>query len=359
MLRKDYLSRIEIKGFKSIRQCDLQLGNINVLIGSNGAGKSNFVSAFSFLHDILNQKLQLAVGMAGVNSLLYKGSRVTDSISVAIFFENENNGYNVKLTLSDDNRLVYSDESICFNGSKMQLATGQPEARIRPAEMKVSWLSEEHGWRVYHFHDTSRSSLIKREHSIANCMTFMEDGRNLAAFLYRLKQVYPRHYSEIVKTVQLIAPYFDDFVLEPQELNNELIVLKWRQKECDDVFFASQLSDGTLRFICLATLLLQPKELQPSIIIIDEPELGLHPFALTVFSEMVHSASLNKQIIVSTQSADLLSDFAPEDIIVVNNSTNGTVFRRLNEEQLKEWLEDDYTLGDLWKKNVIGGRLSV
>lgn len=186
----------------------------------------------------------------------------------------------------------------------------------------------------------------------------MNDAGNLAAFLYRLRQHYAKNYEEIVRTIQLIAPYFDNFVLEPQEGNEEQIVLKWQQKGCDDIFNASQLSDGTLRFICLATLLLQPHELQPATIIVDEPELGLHPYAITIFADMVRQLSDEKQIIISTQSVELLNEFDVEDIIVVDRGENGSEFKRLDEDALALWLEADYTLGDLWKKNILGGRLS-
>ena len=182
----------------------------------------------------------------------------------------------------------------------------------------------------------------------------MYDAANLAAFLFRLKSNYKKNYDEIVRTIQLIAPYFSDFVLEPQEGNEEQIVLKWQQKGCDDIFNASQLSDGTLRFICLATLLLQPHELQPATIVVDEPELGLHPYAITIFSEMVKQLSDEKQIIISTQSVELLNEFDVEDVIVVDRGENGSEFKRLDEEELDAWLEEDYALGDLWKKNVLG-----
>ena len=156
----------------------------------------------------------------------------------------------------------------------------------------------------------------------------------------------------------MIAPYFDDFMLEPKESNDELIVLKWHQKGCEDVLNASQLSDGTLRFICLTTLLLQPSELQPATIIVDEPELGLHPYAITMFAEMVKQVSSKKQIIISTQSVELLNEFDVEDVVVVNKDNDGSSkFSRLKEDELKDWL-DDYTLGDLWQKNILGGRLS-
>ena len=138
-----------------------------------------------------------------------------------------------------------------------------------------------------------------------------------------------------------------DFELEPMEYNRELIVLRWLQKGCEDIFNASQLSDGTLRFICLATLLLQPAELQPATIIIDEPELGLHPFAITIFAELVKKVAVNKQVILSTQSVELLNNFEAEDVVVVDRGENGSEFKRLDPAKLAEWLEDDYTLGEL------------
>ena len=153
-----------------------------------------------------------------------------------------------------------------------------------------------------------------------------------------------------METIRLIAPYFDDFVLEPQEGNEEQIVLRWRQTGCEDVFNASQLSDGTLRFICLTTLLLQPHELQPATIIVDEPELGLHPYAITIFSEIVRQLSNEKQIIISTQSVELLNEFDVEDVIVVDRSDTGSEFRRLDPEQLKLWLDGDCTLVTFGRK---------
>ena len=201
-------------------------------------------------------------------------------------------------------------------------------------------------------------AVTTQEHNISNNKMLMYDAGNLAAFLFRLKDHYEKNYEEIVRTVQLIAPYFADFVLEPQEGNEEQIVLRWQQKGCEDIFNASQLSDGTLRFICLATLLLQPHELQPATIIVDEPELGLHPYAISIFAEMVRQLSDEKQIIISTQSVEMLNEFDVEDVIVVDRGESGSEFKRLNETELEIWLEEDYALGELWKKNILGGRLS-
>jgi len=328
------LNRIRIRGFRSIGECDLELSNINVLIGSNGAGKSNFVSVFEFLSAVLSDRIKDYVGKVGLSSLLFYGPKVTEKIEIESC--SGDGSYEVTAFPSADNSLHYrSAWALGYN----DIVTSQ-------------------NWRVYHFHDTGSTAKVKWEHNLSNNLVFMHDASNLAAFLYRLKEHYTGSYEQINAIIRLIAPFFDDFILLPNEGNNEKIVLRWRQRGCEDVFNASQLSDGTLRFACLATLLLQPAELQPSTIIIDEPELGLHPYAITIFAELVQKASLHKQIILSTQSVELLNHFEVEDVVVVNHDEkNGSRFKRLNRDALTVWL-DEYTLGELWKKNVLGGRLS-
>lgn len=364
MLQNDQLSRMTIEGYKSIKKCDISFGKINVLIGSNGAGKSNFISAFSLLQNILVKNLQVSVAQSGVNALLYKGRKETEEIGFEVYFGNNSYGFN--LVPTDDNRLIFRKEFFGYHGqwnNESNVARGNSEAMWdtgahNQIDQYVIPILKKQNWRVYHFHDTGRNAKVKQEHNISNNKMLIFDAANLAAFLYRLKGNYKKNYDEIVQTIQLIAPYFSDFVLEPQERNEEQIVLKWQQKGCEDIFNASQLSDGTLRFICLATLLLQPHELQPATIIVDEPELGLHPYAITIFVEMVKQLSDEKQIIISTQSVELLNEFDVEDVIVVDRGENGSEFKRLNEGDLEVWLEEDYALGDLWKKNILGGRLS-
>ena len=362
-LNRDQLSKITICGYKSIKKSEISFGKINVLIGSNGAGKSNFISAFSLLQNILSMNLQVFVAQSGMNSLFYQGRKTTDEIAICVYFGDNSYGFN--LIPTDDNRLIFRKEYFGYSpwGNESNVARGHSESQWQKGtdnriSTYVKAILAKQNWRVYHFHDTGRSAKVKQEHNISNNKFLLNDAGNLAAFLYRLKQNYEKNYEEIVHTIQLIAPYFDDFVLEPQEANEELIVLKWRQKSCDDIFNASQLSDGTLRFICLATLLLQPHELQPATIIVDEPELGLHPYAITIFAEMVKQLSDEKQIIISTQSVEMLNEFDVEDVIVVDRGKDGSEFKRLDAEELEVWLENDYALGDLWKKNILGGRLS-
>ncbi len=362
-LNHDQLSRIKIAGFRSIRSCNLELQHINLLIGGNGSGKSNFISVFHLLQQILDENLALYAGQSGVDSLFFKGRKVTDEIDLEVFFGR--NSYGFSLVPTDDNLLMFKREYYGYHGeydNQTNLSRGHRESLWRKGtdnriNRYVKPILEKQCWRVYHFHDTSRNARVKCEHNLANNKNLQFDAANLAAFLYRLKMHFSDNYRQIVDTVQLIAPYFHDFELEPNEGNAEQIVLRWKQKGCDSIFNASQLSDGTLRFICLATLLLQPEELQPATIIIDEPELGLHPYAITIFSELVKQLSVKKQIILSTQSVELLDHFAPENIIVANLCNDASVFHRLNSNSLTEWLEDGYSLGELWNKNLLGGRI--
>ncbi len=363
-LKDGQLSKVRISGYKSIKQCEIDLKKINVLIGSNGAGKSNFISAFSLLQEVLKGNLQLTAAQSGINSLFYNGKKVTDEIVFEVFFGD--NSYGFTLIPTDDSRIVFGKEFFGYLGrftNESTVAVGHSEAKWQKGvnnglDAYVKPILERQNWRVYHFHDTSRSAKVKQEHNISNNKALQFDAANLAAFLYRLKFHFSESYDAIVRTIRLIAPYFDDFILEPKEGNEELIVLRWSQKGCEDVFNASQFSDGTLRFICLTTLLLQPPELQPATIIMDEPELGLHPCAITFFSEMVKKISESKQIIISTQSVELLNEFNAEDVIVVDRNENGSTFKRLTEDDLHDWLDNDYSLGDLWNKNILGGRLS-
>lgn len=363
-LQNDQLSKIKISGYKSIKSCDIKFKKVNVLIGSNGAGKSNFISAFTLLQNLLRKNLQMFVARSGMNALFYNGRKTTEEIAFEVFFGQNSYGFN--LLPSDDNRLIFRKEYFAYHGqfeNESNVARGHREAEWQSGagnqiDQYVVPILAKQNWRVYHFHDTGRSAAVKQEHNLANNRVLMSDASNLAAFLYRLCKNHEKSYTEIVNTIRLIAPYFDDFVLNPQEENPDLIILKWQQRNCEDVFNASQLSDGTLRFICLTTLLLQPHELQPGTIIVDEPELGLHPYAITIFAEMVKQLSDEKQIIISTQSVEILNEFDAEDVIVVDRSDQGSVFKRLDEASLAVWLEEDYALGDLWKKNILGGRLS-
>ena len=362
----DYLT---IKGFKSIGSLEkLALQPINVIIGPNGSGKSNFIGVFSFLHEIREGRLQDYVRRAGgAEQLLHLGSRTTSEIHLFLSFRKGVNQYELSLRPTDDDSLYPANETVSF-WDKQRYARpyddGLP-SRENGREAGISdpkptgiagWVRERLSrWRLYHMHDTSTNSPMRKTAQVNDNAFLRPDGSNLSAFLYLLQERHPDAYGLIRRTVQRVAPFFDNFLLRPDPLNEETIRLAWKHKASDQYFSSAALSDGSLRFIALTTLFFQPAQYRPSVILVDEPELGLHPYAITLLASLVKQASATTQVILSTQSSLLLDHFQPEDVLVANRIENGTQLTRLEPAPLATWLED-YSLGQLWEKNELGGR---
>lgn len=353
------ISKILLKGYKSIKDSSLELGALNVLIGANGAGKSNFIGFFKLMQSILDCHLQLFVArQGGPDALLHFGRKRTSDLHAEIYFGY--NGYKFTLEPTVDNRLMFAEEKMWWNlRGDIDIGSGYFESEAKQLQYRTKifnyTMPAMKQWQIYHFHDTGESALVKQVHNIGDNQYLKTDAANLAAFLYMLKNNYQASYEQIVKTVKLAAPFFSDFALRPKTENKEKIELEWQEKDGDAPFKAHYLSDGTLRFICLCTVLLQPKELMPEVILIDEPELGLHPYAISLLSALIKTASFNSQIIISTQSTELLNNFGAEDIVVTDFQNGETKLNRLDTYQLRDWLRD-YSLGELWNKNLLGGR---
>jgi len=361
------LDSITVEGFKSIASIQsLELGPINVLIGANGSGKSNFIGVFSFLNALRQGRLQRYVTRAGgADRIMHFGSRTTGSLRFHLSFDHRVNQYEVLLQATDTDELHTGRETVSYSekgtfpGPHAESLMGRRgEAGIsRPASGGVRWHVQNHlnSWRLYHFHDTSSASPLRKTADVDDNRFLRMDGSNLASFLHLMRQRYEENYRLIRGTVRLVAPFFEDFLLEPSALNQDRIRLEWRHRGTDAYFDVSSFSDGTLRFIALATLMLQPEELRPSVILLDEPELGLHPYAITLLASLVKLASVESQVILATQSPVLLNHFEPEDVLVTDRLRGQTVFTRLDAESLSIWLED-YNLGQLWEMNEFGGR---
>ena len=355
------LDHLNVTGYKTIRALNLDMRSLNVLIGANGSGKSNFISLFKLLNEMVNDNFQVFVSQSGgADTFLSYGRKETNAIHVEL--KAGRNAYECTWLPTADNTLIFdTDYSIFFGDlipqSRNLIGRGHRESQLRQSSGKtpVSRYVLDHlkSWKVYHFHDTSDSAEVKRRGSINDNQYLRTDAGNLAAYLFHIKASASRHYESIRDMVRMVAPFFDDFVLRPVSDNTSQIQLEWRERGSDYPFLAHQLSDGTLRFICLATLLLQPSV--PATIIIDEPELGLHPYAITLLASLMRSASTRTQLIVSTQSVTLVNQFQVEDLLIANRKERDTVIERLDQSQFTAWLEE-YTLGDLWEKNVIGGR---
>ncbi|WP_045213359.1 AAA family ATPase [Desulfonatronovibrio magnus] len=358
---------LTIKGFMSIREMErFPLYGLNVLIGSNGAGKSNLVSYFHMLGEMVEGRLQKWTRNKGsADRIVSFGAKETKQIQSLIEFGL--NGYKFTLEPTVDGGFSFGEEKLFFDdpysGQEWtNLGSGHAESKLKDqydnfgkgsrADYSYSSIAN---WKIFHFHDTSDSAGVKRLGSVHDNDYLRPDASNLAAFLYRLKDKHPQVYAQIKKTITLAIPFFDDFVLKPDELptGEQQVRLLWRQKDSDYAFWPSQLSDGSIRFICLVTALLQPEP--PSTMIIDEPELGLHPFAINLLGALLRSAAKRMQIIISTQSVPLVNEFSIDDLIVVERKFDATILKRYQEDEFKTWLAD-YSVGELWEKNILGGR---
>ena len=382
MTMRTRLDAITIRGFKTFQGLEeFRPGRLAVLIGPNGSGKSNFASFFTMMSRALADEDGFRVFVArqgGASKLLHDGPSKTP-VAVAVLNLSTPLGksqYSFRLLYAAGDTLIFAQEyhanvgshsdppmrwqgedRIADNGSEEQRESGYPfPALLIHAVDKLGTGATRDflkGVSVYHFNNTSAVARIQAKWKVSDNRSLKEDGGNIAPVLLRLKQEDGGYYyRRIVETIRLILPTFSDFDLQPEYGH---VLLQWRERNSDLLFDVSQASDGMLRAICLTTLLLQPEERLPDLLILDEPELGLHPYAIEVIGGLIHAASVNTQVIVATQSTALVDCFDPEDIVVVDRNERASTFRRLDPDPLEEWFED-YSLSELWQKNVIGGR---
>jgi predicted ATPase len=346
---------IKIQGYKSIKEQRIDLKNINILIGANGSGKSNFLSFFEFLKSIYRQNLREYVALRGsVDKFLHKGDKVTKEISAFLKFSL--NGYSFTLKKGEQD-FIFTKEGLWYDNNPdkpnpVEIATFNMESNLRDnPNIRASYIRKYlNALEKYHFHDVGENSPFNKASNIENDKFFLySKGQNLAAYLFAIYNENRLVYNFIVKTIQSVAPYFLDFIFKPESNGN--IRLRWQSRYSSFLYGVNDLSDGTIRFIALATLFMQPH--LPQTIIIDEPELGLHPTAIAKLAGMIQSAAAKGcQVILATQSTDLISHFKPEDIITVDQINGESIFKRLNSDELAVWLEN-YTIDDLWKRNII------
>jgi len=359
------LDKLTIKGFKSIQNLEnFELKNLNVLIGGNGAGKSNLISFFKMLRSLMDGTLNRYIrDNGGASDVLFNGRKVTEKMEFETRFGPR--GFRFKLVPTPNNSCAIEDEARYYAGgasgwwslgdsndgtSRMVKEVKQDESDAQFSRPVYNAIAS---WQIYHFHDTSATANMRNYEIVEDNHILRTDAANIGAFLLKLKQEHPIEYNDILNAIRLVTPFFDDFILEPRKSGEKTEVnLSWTQKGSDYPMQPYHLSDGSIRFICLATALLQPAP--PSTIIFDEPELGLHPGAIAILAELIEVASQQTQVIVATQSPSLIDHFAVKDIIVVNRKNSASTFSRLNEKDLSVWLED-YSIGELWVKNVIVG----
>ena len=367
---RNRLAAITLKGFKTIRALEnFQPRQLTVLIGPNGAGKSNFIAFFRMMSWALSHpdNLQFYIGQqGGASRLLHDGPSTTREIEaeLTIATKDGKDQYGFRLFYAAGDTLIFADERYRFSRYDystiavwQEAGAGHRSPNLLQHAQKGSRTADTirrllQRIVVYQFHNTSDTARMRGKWHVDDNRWLKEDAANIAPVLLRLKENDRQCYQRIVDTIRLILPFFADFEIEPYQ-NNAL--LSWRERDNIKVFSVSQASDGMLRVIALVTLLLQPEQDLPDVLILDEPELGLHPYAINIIGGLIRSASHQTQVIVATQSALLVDCFESEDIVVVQRENRASTFTQLDSAALDEWLSD-YSLSELWEKNVIGGR---
>lgn len=370
------IERLRISGYRSLREVELRLGSpdgVTLLIGANGSGKSNLVGAIELLSHIIEGQMQTAVGrLGGVHRLLHvnQADEQSSSFALEVWFEPDDeglrNGYRAEVTAAADDEYLlgetlylhatqrYSKPYDEWLGSGRESKLNRLDGSTRMGRFAQYIRPSLEGLRVFHFDDASMNAPARLTAEVGDDLSLNSDASNLAAYLMRLRDEDAEAYARIRTVVRNVAPFFDDFVLRPHGAQQEFVLLRWRQRGSTRTFSGSQLSDGTLRFICLATALLSPH--RPRYVVLDEPELGLHPFAIHQLAALIkQAAGIDNRCIVATQSPLLIDEFCLESIAVLDRSNGATVITRPDARELEVFL-DDYSLGELWRSNLIGGR---
>jgi predicted ATPase len=364
-MSSSYLKTLTVKGFLSIRDQTVHLGHLNVLIGANGSGKSNLLRVFNLLQYITDNLLQLYVGLkGGANRLFHYGTQTTTTLEIKLDVADNDivNVYSLCLVPTDNDTLVFEQETVSrYNIQtrdkrlKHTLGSGHTETRLEETDTPICQyiVSTLTNIDIFRFVDTGPGSIVRQACEIEDNRKLHEDGRNLSAFLYFLEQKHQPEFKRIERAVRRVAPFFKRFSLQPSRLNPDMIQLEWVDVNHNMHFGAAALPDGLLRFICLVTVFNQPS--LPALIVLDEPELGLHPAAITYLAELLRTRAQECQILAATQSVTLVNQLDPDNVWVTDRQDGESTFKHLVNENLDPWLEA-YAIGDIWEKNLIGGR---
>ena len=373
-------SRIEslhIRGFRSLADVELSnLQNANVLIGANGSGKSNLIRFFEMLSWMLrSQRLgEFVERHGGADDQLYGGNRVTPRMEgeLALRSEKGRNDYRFTLSYAHPDRFVFTEEAYRFNAAHYEtdapwlyvpgsghreagivdVAQGPPSTGVNPTTARVI-VHLLRGCAVHQFHDTSDTSNFKKRWDVDDNNYLRSHGGNLAAVLHRLEHEDLPRFEMICRHIRRVLPVFDRFQIDE---SYGKVSLRWKATGADKTLGAHLTSDGSLRFFALVTLLNLPAGMLPDVVLLDEPELGLHPAAVALVGGMIKSLAVDRQVIVATQSPLLVDAFDLEEIVVLDLEDGRTAFKRPDSEEYRRWLDEGWMPGEIWEKNLIGGR---
>ena len=368
------LERIEsvhIKGFRSLADVRLdRIPNPMVLLGTNGAGKSNVLRFFEMLKEMAHLRLgEFTLRQGGSDDQLFGGARLTQRIEATVFFRTTLGRSRVMFVLQhahpdqmtitgeqfrsldpedSENDAVYLffDQPVGYESAFVQESgSSTADMRLRKAAGLLADCAH------YQFHDTSDCAPVKTRWDVEDNHRLLGHGGNLASVLLSLQKNEARRFDLICKQIALVVPDFNGF----QNVEHYgKTILRWRSKATGKTIGAHLTSDGSLRCFQLVTLLNLPDALLPRIVLLDEPELGLHPAAVALISQMVKSLAGRRQVIVATQSPHFVDAFGLKEVVVLELRDGRTEATKPDPSRFSRLLKD-YSTGELWWKGVLGG----
>ncbi len=377
------IKKIKITGFRRLHDIEIRMRPIMVMIGANGVGKSSFLDAVSLLSasasgtlnkslsklggvvDIctrgLSEKLVFEVEMdcPGYEPLHYQLEIETKGQGYTIAFEqlSQNRGYNqpfkhieshhtdIKYFDIEDQHLVRPD----WEHNPLESSLSQvPKMFKQPEELRQTLSSV----TQYHVLDVGPRAPVKLPQQMKPALLPGEDGEDLVPFLYNLRETDRDRFEAIEDTLRAAFPDFEYLNFPPAAAG--MLSLTWKEKSFRYPMYAHQLSEGTLRFLWLISLLQSPN--LSTVTMIDEPEVSLHPELLSLLADLMREASQRTQIVVATHSDRLIRFLAPKEVVVMDVEENGCALARWADTMdLDEWLED-YSLDEVWRIGRMGGR---
>ena len=375
-IQHPYIERLHVRGFRSLADVQISpLAGANVLIGANGSGKSNFIHFFNMLSWMLkSRRLSEFVGReGGADDQLHGGNETTSQLDVEITIRTVTGrtDYRFSLMYAHSDQLLFSEEAFRYSRDDCEteaewnyLGAGHGEAQIvRAGQRNHAGLSATRrtartvtrllrNCAAYQFHNTGSTSSLKKTWDAEDHAYLRTDGGNLAAILYQLEHKDLDRYELICRHIRRVLPGFDRFRIEKQYGK---VALRWRSRQLNKTYGAHLTSDGSLRFFALATLLNLTGKMLPSVLVLDVPELGLHPKAIALVGDMIRSLAERRQIFLATQSPLLVDAFELGEVFVFEMQDGRTEVTRPDSLQLKTW-RDEFSVGELWQKNLLGGR---
>ncbi len=388
----NFFERIRVQGFRRLHDIDLPLKRLNVVIGANGCGKTSLLDVFSLLAASAAGALSETISdLSGVDAILSnliaaKGDKARFmALELAMTVPNHNPleyrlalasrgiGYEITdetLTQARDRKpqpfkhidshhgqVRYYDPQPGKRGlvkptwdyNDKETALSQvPKMFREPEEFRKRLASSTH----YHVLDVGRRAPVRLPQQMKDAKLPGHDGEDLISCLYTLRETDPDRFNAIEAALQAGFPSFERLNFPP--VATGVLSMTWKDKSSNTTFAMHQLSEGSLRFLWLATLLQSPE--LPAVTMIDEPEVSLHPELLSLLADLLREASDRTQILVATHADRLVRFLEPGEVLTVNVSEQGAAgFQWADQLDLASWL-DEYTLDEVWRMGRMGAR---